>query len=165
MSNPTRRTELKFELAPSERPGRIAFHGMRWVLLVGLAALTYLLFPVVRGFVGGVVVTDVGDVAPEEVIAPFEFVVMKSAEEMERENAAVDATLAPTYDLRAWEIDTVLATADVVFAALDTAETGAQLQEVAASVGLQLNLDQAEYLEPRRDIAEPEVTCPSKWSS
>jgi hypothetical protein len=124
----------------------MAFHGVRWGLLVGLAALTYLLFPVVGGFVGGVVVTDVGDVAPAEVIAPFEFVVMKAADELEREIEAVEATLAPTYNIWDWEIDTVLATADLVFAALDSAETGAELHEAAARVGVQLTPEQAEYL-------------------
>ena len=89
MTDPTRSRGLKLELAPSERPGRIAFHAIRWGMLAALAMLTYVLFPVERSLA----VLQVGEIAPHQVIAPFQFVVPKTPDEIARETAAMVATL------------------------------------------------------------------------
>jgi putative nucleotidyltransferase with HDIG domain len=142
MTEQTKRSVLSFELTRSERPGRIVFHGVRWGLLVALALLTYLLFPVARGFS----VVPVGEVATSEVIAPFEFVVPKSQEEIARQTAAVEATLRPIYEIDQDAVDAALNTADVVFGALDTATTVDGMISAAKSVDVSLSEDQAEYL-------------------
>ncbi|KPJ91416.1 MAG: hypothetical protein AMS18_08730 [Gemmatimonas sp. SG8_17] len=155
MTEDSRKSGLRLELAPSERPGRIAFHMVRWGLLVVLALLTYLLYPVA----GGSDVVNVGEVAPAEVIAPFEFLVPKTDEEIARETAALEATLRPYYGLREAEVDTALTIATAVFAALDSATTAAELVEAAQRVGVVLSLEQAEYLveDGRRQAFETAV--------
>jgi putative nucleotidyltransferase with HDIG domain len=142
MTDPTKKPGLKLELAPSERPGRIAFHAVRWGLLIVLAMLTYLLFPVARS----APVLEMGEVAPREVIAPFQFLVPKPPEDFEREIAAMLATLRPIYDIDQAAAEGALATTDVIFAALDSATTASELIEAGAAVGLQLTAEQADYL-------------------
>jgi putative nucleotidyltransferase with HDIG domain len=142
MTDPTKKSRLRLELAPSERPGRIAFHAVRWGLLIALAMLTYLLFPVARS----TPVLAVGEVAPREVIAPFEFLVYKAPDEVEREVAAMVATLRPIYDIDQAAADEALQRTDRIFAALDSATTPDELIAAGASVGLELTTEQAEYL-------------------
>ncbi|UCG84758.1 MAG: HDIG domain-containing protein [Gemmatimonadota bacterium] len=141
MTDPARR-RLRLELAPRERPGKIAFHVVRWSLLVVLAMLTYLLFPVARSL--GVL--EVGEIAPREVIAPFEFLVPKTADEIASETAAMVATLRPIYEIDSAAADGALVNTDLVFAALDSAMTRDELIAAAASVDLQLTEEQAAYL-------------------
>ncbi len=142
MTDPTRSRGLKLELAPSERPGKIAFHAIRWGMLLAVAILTYLLFPVARSLA----VLQVGEIAPHQVIAPFEFVVPKTADEIAREAAAMVATLRPIYEIDDSAAQAALGTTDQVFRALDSATTSEELIAVASRVGLQLTPEQAEYL-------------------
>jgi putative nucleotidyltransferase with HDIG domain len=142
MTDPAKSRRLRLELGPSERPGKIAIHVVRWALLAALAMLTYLLFPVVRS----VGVLEVGEIAPREVIAPFQFVVPKTADEIARETAAMVGTLRPIYEIDADAADAALATTDFVFAALDSATTRDGLIGAAQQVGLQLTQEQADYL-------------------
>jgi putative nucleotidyltransferase with HDIG domain len=148
MTEPTRRSVLSFELTRSERPGKIAFHSARWGLLVALALLTYLLFPVPRGLD----VMEVGEVATSEVIAPFEFLVHKTPEEISRQRAAVEAQLKPIYEINEDAVQTAFASADVVFGALDTATTVDGMVAAAAAAGLVLTEEQAEYLLPEGQV-------------
>ncbi len=142
MTERSSRSVLSFELTRSEKPGRIVLHGVRWALLVALALLTYLLFPVTRGLD----VLAVGDVATSEVIAPFEFVVPKAPEEIARQRAAVVATLRPIYEIDEAALAASIAAADAVLAALDTATTAQGMVAAARSVDLPLSEEQAEYL-------------------
>ncbi|MFQ5704280.1 MAG: HD family phosphohydrolase [Gemmatimonadales bacterium] len=144
MSHRAERGPVSLELiAKHGGSGKVAFHGVRWGLLLSLALLTYLLFPVARGFD----VVEVGEVAPSEVIAPFKFVVKKSADEIERERAAYEATVKPIYEYRREVIDTALERATTVFSALEAANTADELIEVAQMSGLgRLRLEEAEYL-------------------
>ncbi|UCD22969.1 MAG: HDIG domain-containing protein, partial [Gemmatimonadota bacterium] len=70
----------------------------------------------------------------------------KQEDELERERAALQATLAPTYDLREWMLDTVLVRIDSIFDAIDSVATGEELRETAAGFGVPLTPEQAEYL-------------------
>jgi hypothetical protein len=147
---------LRLELAPSDRPGKVAFHAVRWALLVALALLTYLLFPVAGGFE----MLAVGEVAPNEIIAEFEFPVPKSPERLAAERDGLEATVRPIYELREDAVDTALAAADAVFAALNGAETAEELTDSARRVGIpNLTAQDAEYLmaEGRRQAYEHSV--------
>ncbi len=134
---------LRLELTPSDRPGKVAFHMIRWALLAGLASLTYLLFPVAGGFE----MLSVGEVAPHEIIAEFEFPVPKSPERLEAEREGLEATVRPIYELRQDAVDSALAAADTVFTALNGATTAAALVDSAREAGVpNLTLEHAEYL-------------------
>lgn len=138
------RPSLNLELAPSRLPAAVAFHGSRWGLMVLLGALTYLAFPVAGGTQAPVL--QPGDVAPERVIAPFEFDVRKSSTEIEREAAALGATARPIYEYQSAVVDTVLATADSLFAALQAAATPESLVAAAQARGVRLTPEEATYL-------------------
>ena len=139
-----RRAQLNLELAPIRLPQLIGFHAVRWACLVGLAVLTYVLFPV-AGTVD-IPVLESGEISPMEVIAPFDFVVEKTAEEIEREAAALEATIPPIFDFQSAAIDSVLVEADSLFAALTAARDLDSLTAVSTSVGLRLTPMEIEYL-------------------
>jgi putative nucleotidyltransferase with HDIG domain len=154
MTDEPRKT-LRLELTPSERPGKVAFHAVRWSFLVALALLTYLLFPAA----GGIEMLAVGEVAPDDVIAPWEFTVPKSQDEIDRDAEALVGTVLPIYEVREDAVDSALANADVVFTALDSATTADVLIQSGRGVGVSLTAEQAEYLlvEGRREAYENAV--------
>ncbi len=142
--------QLVFELQPRGVAGRIWFHTVRWGLLVGLATLTYLLYPVGGGF--DAPLPEVGDVAPVEVIAPFEFEVRKPADAIETEAEARALSVQPVYEYRPDVVDSVVARANAVFAALDSAEAPAQLMAAAGRHDIRLTFAEAEYLLANRRL-------------
>jgi putative nucleotidyltransferase with HDIG domain len=136
------RKSLRLELAPSERPGKIAFHAIRWSLLVALALLTYLLFPVARGFE----MPAVNEVASRQIIAEFQFDVPKTQDEIDRELVQLEATVLPVYEVHEEIVDSAITAADTVFALLDSATTAEELIEAARGAGITFTSEQAEYL-------------------
>jgi putative nucleotidyltransferase with HDIG domain len=108
-----------------------------------LALLTYWAFP------GGSVQVPtlaVGDIASTEIIAPFDFWVEKSQEEITAEENMLAGAVRPIYEYDADVADSVLARTDAVFAHLSASESVPQLIEVAAANGVTLGQQQAEYL-------------------
>jgi putative nucleotidyltransferase with HDIG domain len=136
---------LRFEVRLNEPQRRIQFHAWRWVSLPALAVLTYVLFPVARGF--EVPVPEVGEVALAEVLAPFEFEVFKTEAEMQREADAVAATVRPIYDDRRDVADSVIAHLEALFTAFDSAESGSAMLDSALQFGLRLTGEGAQYLQ------------------
>lgn len=151
MSRPGR-PSLNLELVPSHVPGAIVHHGARWGLLVALALLTYLLFPVAGGV--DVPILQEGDVAQTEVIAPFSFDVLKTPTEREREAAELEATVRPIYEYRGQVADSVLAHTDSLFATLQSTEGAEAMVAVAQSSGVRLTLEDAEYLLTGRRLSQ-----------
>ena len=140
-----RKPGVNFELEPSERPGRIAGHGARWSLLLALAMLTYLLFPVP----GGTDSYEIGDIAAVEVIAPFEFPVMKPPGALQREQDMWERTVHPVYEFREETLDSVRQDANALFAALDSAVSPEALVETARVFGIRerdLTPEETEYI-------------------
>ncbi len=131
------------ELPVSRLPRLVGFHLNRWAYLVVLAVFTYLLFPVAGSL--DVPVFSPGEISPTEVIAPFDFVVKKKPEEIEREVMALVATVPPIYDYRADVVDTALAATDTLFAQLSAAGSGDSLLAIAERVGLRLTAEEAAY--------------------
>jgi putative nucleotidyltransferase with HDIG domain len=140
-----RKSGVNFELEPSERPGRIAGHGARWGLLLALALLTYLLFPVP----GGTASYEVGEIAADEVIAPFEFPVYKSAADLQLEQDEWARTVYPVYEFREEVLDSVRQSANDLFAALDSAVSPRELVDAARVFGIRerdLTPEETDYL-------------------
>jgi len=138
------RSVLDLELRPSEIPRAVAFHAARWGLLLALGLLTFLLFPVGAGFEGQV--PSPGDVAPQEVIAPFAFYVRKSPAEVEAEQLMLEATVLPVYDLQGEVIDTVLAETDSLVARLGAASEPDSFAAAAQAAGVSLTPEEVDYL-------------------
>ncbi len=127
--------------------GGIAFHAARWAPVLALAVLTYVLYPVAR--VVDARVMETGQVARQEVLAPFEFVVVKTAQEIARDGEALAATVRPIYEYVPTAPDSVRRRVDLLFAQLDTATSAAGLSAVAARAGIRLSVEEAQYLDPR----------------
>ncbi len=138
-------SRVSFELEPSERPGLIAGHGLRWALLLALALLTYLLYPVS----GGTDFYEVGEIAGVEVIAPFEFPVEKSPSVLESQRENAEGAVFPIYEYREEILDSVRQSAAALFNSLDSAVSPEDLVERARVFeirGRDLTPEEAEYL-------------------
>ncbi|MDH3456243.1 MAG: hypothetical protein OER90_05325, partial [Gemmatimonadota bacterium] len=142
--NSRQRPSLNLELLPSDVPGTVAHHAARWGLLLALALLTFWLFPIASG--PETPMLNTGDVSPTEVIAPFAFPVRKAQSEMDRESAALEATVRPIYEYRADVIDSVLQLADTLFAQLANASGPDPAIAAAQTVGVRLSTEDAQYL-------------------
>src|SRR6185503_13070475 len=81
-------------MRPPER--RVAFHAARLGLGVGLAVLTYVLFPASPAI--DFPIYEVGSVASDNVIAPFAFRVLKNPSELNDERIAVVRGVEPVFD-------------------------------------------------------------------
>jgi putative nucleotidyltransferase with HDIG domain len=98
---------------------RIAHHGARLALLVGLAVLITALFPPTARLAVGRY--DVGMVAPEDVIARVPFSVPKSVEELAQEKRLAMGSVPPTFDYKPEVADTMAAHLRAFFDQIDSA--------------------------------------------
>ncbi|MFQ5549819.1 MAG: HD family phosphohydrolase [Gemmatimonadales bacterium] len=96
----------------------VRYHGTRWLPVAVLALLTYFLFPVTQDF--DLPILDSGDVATVDVLAPFDFEVRKSEEELEREADVFASTVRPIYEVRTTVPDSLEQVARDLFARLDS---------------------------------------------
>src|SRR5581483_4101123 len=132
-------------------PGRVLYHAARWVPLLVVAALTYLVFPFPTRLAAPSL--RVGQIAEETVRAPFYFVVPKSDAERALEGEARALSARPVYRFDAGAYDSTLEQLDSLFAALDVAaqDSPEEVQAVAARHGARLGPAGAEYLlDPKR---------------
>ncbi|MCH8937914.1 MAG: hypothetical protein IH966_00720, partial [Gemmatimonadetes bacterium] len=126
------------------RQSRYAYHGARWLPLAGLALLTYAMFPVAAGLV---FVPEVGDVSTEEVVAPFEFDVLKTEAERQQEGDELAAQVVPIYEYRSGVSDSIAAHVDRIFASLDSADTATTILDIARRLDMPLTSREAVYFE------------------
>lgn len=138
---------LVLEPPRSELPGRIVHHGLRWMPLAVVALLTYVFYPAPGGFDAPLLAE--GEVAPEDVVAPFTFVIRKSPSDIAREADALAATVRPIYEYRAEITDSVLNQAGRLFAALDAAQPAA-FADSAARMGIRLSPEDVDVLADAR---------------
>ncbi len=127
------------------RGKRGAYHAARWLPLVGVAGLTYALFPAAQGL--EVFVPEVDKVSAVEVVAPFDFLVVKTQSERDQEASALAAQVRPIYEYQEGVADSILAVVDTLFAALDTADLASAMIEIAEEFGLRLTGEEAGYLQ------------------
>lgn len=125
----------------------LPFHALRWLPVVVLALVTYVLYPVAEIF--DVPLVESGQVAQNEVLAPFEFVVRKSPQEIAQDGEALAATVRPIYEYLPTVADSIRRRVDTLFLALDSARTPAALAEAAGHYGVRLSPEEAEFLLPR----------------
>ncbi|HVX40545.1 MAG TPA: HDIG domain-containing protein [Gemmatimonadaceae bacterium] len=133
----------------------LAGHGVRLAVALVLAVLTYVLFPASPAI--DFPIYEVGSVASDNVIAPFAFKVMKTPQELAKEQEEVVGGVEPVYDFVPAALDSARAALDGFSAAVtQAAATNAQLatanvQHAGESWGLPLSAGQAAYLaSPRK---------------
>ena len=87
----------------SPRARAVRFHGTRALITLLVAAVTYLVFP--ASPVVDSPILEVGSVAPDNVIAPFGYSVLKSPEELAKEQNDIARSVEPifTFDSAALE--------------------------------------------------------------
>lgn len=135
---------------PPPRRQSIVFHAARVVLAVGLAVVTYLLFPASPAI--DFPIYEVGSVASDNVIAPFAFRVLKTPKELQSERDAVARGVEPVYEFVPTALDSARQSLSAFDGAIQQAANenpaypAPAVQRAAASWGVQLTPSEAVYL-------------------
>jgi putative nucleotidyltransferase with HDIG domain len=134
-----------------DRRSRLAYHGARIGIALGLAALTSALFPASPAV--EVPIYEVGSVAGDNVIAPFAFTVPKAEAELAREREELLRAAEPIFVYVPGALDSarrqLRAFDEAVAAAARTPDARfiiPGIQQVASTHGLQFTVDEAGYL-------------------
>ena len=142
----------------SPRARALRFHGPRAGIALVVAAVTYLVFPASPAVDSPVL--EVGSVAPDNVIAPFAYTVLKSPDELEKERNEVARTVEPIFSLIPAALDSSRRLVDEFEQGLNQVSARAESQRVVAvqqlgdRMGLQLTTPEAQYLAtPERGTA------------
>ena len=147
-----RRFSVPIEPPAPELPLTVGFHAVRWAPVLVLALLTLLFFPGARRIDAPRL--EPGQVALQDVVAPFDFDVRKTGVELAREGDQLAATVRPIYQLHPEVADSAAAAAAALFTALDGVATADSLEAAALARGLRLSRDEAAFLlEPGRRAA------------
>ncbi|HEX9108620.1 MAG TPA: HDIG domain-containing protein, partial [Longimicrobiales bacterium] len=145
-------------------PSGVVHHGARLAVLVGLAAVVHLLFPVSP--VPDLPLLERGTVADRDLVARISFPIYKSEEDLGRERAEAAATVAPILDYDAGAGDTLATRVGVFFGSVDSAAAlpprvrAASLERVLAVQGVPSSPDVLGLLaQPRvRDALQRSLT-------
>jgi hypothetical protein len=131
-----------------KRQDRWRLHGPRLLLGVGLALLTYALFPETPAT--QIPVYEMGAVATDNVIAPFAFDVPKSEDELQRERDDIVRAIEPNFRHVPEGLDTTRALLKGFESAVASAATPpgnvAAIVQAAGRSGVSLTPDEAVYL-------------------
>ena len=125
---------------------QVRYHGARWAWVLGLAVLANVAFP-----------SSAADVAPllepgartaKEIIAPFNFVVNKSEDELQREAEELAASAKPIYEFRQRAFDSATTSMRAFFDAVDAAAEQGPQEIIRASrdFGVTVTAQEAVYL-------------------
>ena len=127
---------------------KVRYHLARWVWVPALALVVHVAFPSSAADVAPLL--EPGAQADEEVIAPFNFVVNKSEDELQREAEELAASAKPIYEFRQRAYDSAATTMAAFFAAVDAAaDQGGGPQAIisaAGEFGVPVTLQEAAYL-------------------
>ncbi|HXM37400.1 MAG TPA: HDIG domain-containing protein [Gemmatimonadales bacterium] len=125
---------------------QVRYHAARWVWVPALAVITHVAFPSSAADVAPLL--EPGAQADKEIVAPFNFVVNKSEDELQREAEELAASAKPIYEFRQRAYDTAATTMAAFFAAVDAAaDEGPQaIIRAAAEFGVAITLQEAAYL-------------------
>ncbi len=173
MSAPAR-WSLPQLLARLDEQRPLIVHGSRVVVAIALAMVTYLLFPASPAV--NFPVLEVGAVAPENVIAPFEFRVPKSELELSLERDEAARSVVPTFVYVPAALDSARADLKlfseriraVSGAAPSDGDRAAAVQQSAAAQGIRLTAAEAAYLatpSQRRAVVDAISTVLDRWLS
>jgi len=125
---------------------QVRYHAARWVWVPLMALVAHLAFPSSAADVAPLL--EPGARADKEVIAPFNFVVNKSEDELQRESEELAASAKPIYEFRQHAYDSTATTMAAFFTAIDAvADQGAQpVTRAAGDFGVPLTPQEAGYL-------------------
>src|SRR3954468_4610751 len=125
---------------------RVRYHTARWLWVPIMALAAHLAFPSSAADVAPLL--EPGARADKEVVAPFNFVVNKSEDELQREAEELAASAKPIYEFRQHAYDSAATTMAAFFAAVDAAgDQGPQsIIRAAGEFGVPLTLQEAAYL-------------------
>jgi putative nucleotidyltransferase with HDIG domain len=144
--------------APSGRTigSRIRYHVVRWVPLLATALVTYALFPPPLGVIAPL--PGIGQVATHSVVAPFDFEIRKTTEEIAREGETRALTAQPVYRFSPTAYDSALASARAYFMELERASAeGPDALRAQAATRVKLTPGETDYLadvDQRRKLQE-----------
>lgn len=125
----------------------VRYHAGRWGWMLALAVLAYAAFPSSTTDLAPLL--EPGAVAERDVVAPFNFVVHKSAQEIQREADELAASVKPVYVFQQAVYDSTLAMVRSLLAAVDeAADDGGvpAIQAAAHRFGLTLTPQEGTYL-------------------
>lgn len=134
----------------SPRTRALRFHGARALIALGVAAVTYLVFPASPAVDSPIL--EVGSVAPDNVIAPFGYTVLKSPEELAKEQNDIVRSVEPIFSLVPAAFDSSRALVDQFasglqrVAASGDGQRASAVQDLGRRLGVQLTLPEAQYL-------------------
>src|SRR5260370_36177428 len=122
------------------------YDATRWVWVPFLALVAHVAFP--TGGADVAPLLEPGARADKDVVAPFNFVVNKSEDELQREAEELAASAKPIYEFRQRTYDSISTTLGAFFAALDAAsDQGPQaIMRAAVEVGAPVTPQEAAYL-------------------
>ncbi len=125
---------------------QVRYHVARWLWVPALALVVQLAFPSSSADVAPLL--EPGARADKEIVAPFNFVVNKSEDELQREAEELAASAKPIYEFRQRTYDSIATTMTAFFAAIDAAaDQGPQaIMRAAAEVGAPVTPQEAAYL-------------------
>jgi cyclic-di-AMP phosphodiesterase PgpH len=125
---------------------QVRFHVVRWLWVPGLALVAQLAFPSSSADVAPLL--EPGARSDKEIVAPFNFVVNKSEDELQREAEELAASAKPIYEFRQHAFDSSATTMAAFFSAIDAAsDQGPQaIIHAAADYGIPVSLQEAAYL-------------------
>jgi cyclic-di-AMP phosphodiesterase PgpH len=125
---------------------QVRYHGTRWAWVLGLAILANATFPSSAADVAPLL--EPGARADKDIVAPFNFVVNKSEDELQREAEELAASAKPIYEFRQRTYDSAATAMGAFFDALDAAaDQGPQaLMRAGRDAGVAISLQEAAYL-------------------
>ncbi|OLC08347.1 MAG: hypothetical protein AUH42_01760 [Gemmatimonadetes bacterium 13_1_40CM_70_11] len=123
----------------------LRFHGARWAWVLGLAVLAYIAFPSSATDLAPLL--KIGVLADRDVIAPFDFVVNKTDEEIRAEAEELANSAKPIYQFQQRAYDSAATAMHAFFDALGAAPGGGPgLSRAAREHGVTITAAEAAYL-------------------
>jgi putative nucleotidyltransferase with HDIG domain len=125
---------------------KVRYHATRWVWVPFLALVAHVSFP--SGAADVAPLLEPGARSDKEIVAPFNFVVNKSEDELQREAEELAASAKPIYEFRQRAYDSTATTMAAFFAAVDAAADQGQqvIIRAAREFGVPLTPQEAAYL-------------------
>ena len=125
---------------------KVRYHAARWIWVPFMALVGHAAFPPSAADVAPLL--EPGARAGKEIIAPFNFVVNKSEDELQRETEELAASAKPIYEFRQHGYDSTATTMAAFFTAVDAvADQGPQaIIRAAEDFGVPITPPEAAYL-------------------
>ena len=125
---------------------KVRYHLVRWVWVPALALVAHVAFP--SGSADVAPLLEPGAQSDKEVVAPFNFVVNKSEDELQREAEELAASAKPIYEFRQRAYDSSATAMAAFFSAVDAAtDQGPQaIVRAADEYKVPLSQQEAAYL-------------------